>query len=371
MKRLITILFCTLLVGFPVWAKQPKSIKASEKLAKEMAKENDLQKVVDVLATCKSFSYYGTDGFCITSKQYIVTKRLTELATCAQLDSLAQNGQNTIVKASAFASMCYLKDSCDNNAVFQALIKNLPDTSQLYVNSFDIYWKQDLSSFITDFAFSYGALSQQDSAYLDSLLFYTNAYSSNSRVFSVVRKNANNLDYYPRVKEIFQITGNDDLLKYIAHYRQKEDIPMLMDVLGDFRTKINDECLGTNRTREALEAITYWPLLEFREIITEYATTYALCSHFNYQGLMHMFTYVMMQDAEWGISFIDRIMALCEQNTRTDSKQWFVEALYKAYHIADNPEYTDIVDKYCASLNEWRKENLAETAEMFKNRRIQ
>lgn len=371
MKRVFIILLCSVFASMPVWAKKRKPQKTVDKWAEEIKNETDLQKVVDSLATCRSFSYFGTDGFGTVSRQFVATQRLTELATCAQLDSLAQNGQNAIVKVSAFAAMCCLKDSCGKEAIFHSLLNNLPDTSRLYVNKFDIFWKRDVSSLVTFLAFSYGALSQQDSAYLDSLLFYTNVYSSNSRVFSVVRKNANNLDYYPRVKEIFQITGNDDLLKYIAHYRQKEDIPLLMDVLGDFRTKIDDECLGSNRTREALEAITYWPLPEFREIITEYATTYALCSHFNYQGLMHMFTYVVMQDAEWGISFIDRIMALCEQNTKTDSKQWFVEALYKAYHIADNPEYTDIVDKYCVSLTEWRKENLAETAEKLKNRRIQ
>ncbi len=318
-------------IGLILFAVVTTSAANGQEDREELAKDTSLQSVIDKLAESKSFSLYGSNGFGTVSRHYVVAKRLNELANVAQLDSLSHNGQTSLVKATAFAILCGRKDSVHSETITSIVLDNLPDTSIFFVNSFDVFFSDDVSSFITEMAFSSQFLTNADSALIDSLILYDDKYSFNSRFMTILRNTAVHKKNRERIIEVYTQTKRADLLPYIAIYQNEADIPLLLEALEDYKNKIDKDCIGKNNTGDAIEAITYWPHPAFRDAVAEYRTTYASCNHYSYVHTTYMFYYVLQQEPEWAIPFIEETINICKNNERVAN--WdknFAGAVYRA-----------------------------------------
>lgn len=229
-KHIILIAISILLLASPVAAKKHKN----NPLLKQ--KFTSVEQVINELERCEYFSLFGVEGvWGYVSSNYILAGHLDKMATTEQLDSLSLYGKTPVVKTTAFVVLVNGRHSISSEQVLSILLKHLPDTTGFEYVIFDLMGRDNISSFITERAYSSGILSPVDSAYADSLIFYTDEYAHNPRFYTIMKNNIGNPEIYPRIRDLYVRIGDNDLLPFIACYQKNEDIPLMIEALGGFQ----------------------------------------------------------------------------------------------------------------------------------------
>lgn len=197
---IILITISVLLLASPAAAKKRKN----NPLLKQ--KFTSVEQVVNELEQCEYFSLLGTDGFGYVHSNYVLAEHLDKLATSEQLDSLSSYGKTPIVKTTAFAVFVNGRHTISSEQVLSILLKQLPDTTSLSCLFHDLAVGMTVSSFFTEMAYSSGILSPADSAYADSLIFYTDEYAHNPRFYTIVKNNIGKPEIYTRIRDLYIMT---------------------------------------------------------------------------------------------------------------------------------------------------------------------
>lgn len=331
--------------------------------------------LVRKITQCHSFALSDDNGWGNDCPHYTLTQKLKLSASFNQLDSLANHGENSMLRLTALNLMTqkeYKEEA--TGRILPIVLKMLEDTSKVDVNSYDVYWSEKTSSFALNIATASDLLSPADSAYLDSMVLWTDQFAYNDRFYRIVEENLGREDVYQRIRNLYLKNGTGRLLSYLAWYRNPQDETLLIEALNDYKDHINKDCIGGGRlTGEALEAIQYWPSPAFREAIAEYRTTYALCNHFGYKDLVLMFYYILQQDPDWSIPFIHETMDICRRNPHgmNMSYQYFTEKLYIAHWMLGNSAYAEIVRQYQSDMENWASISPISLAETYLQQQIQ
>lgn len=332
-----------------------------------------LDSLVQKIAQCSSYALTDDNGWGNDCFHYTLTQKLKLSARFDQLDSLANYGKNSMLRLTAFNTMTqkeYKEEATGH--ILPIVLKMLEDTSEVYVNSYDNFWNESTSSLALNIATASDLLSPAESAYLDSLVLWTDRFAYNDRFYRIVEENLGREDIYQRIRDLYLKNGIKRLLSYLAWYRNPQDETLLIEALNDYKNHINQECIGGGwLTGQAMDAIQYWPSPAFREAIAEYRTTYALCNHFGHKELVMMFYYILQQDPAWGIPFIHETMDLCLRNPHGRETSYTYFRLYVAHRMLGNSAYDEAVRQYQSEMEDWQLKSAEMLAKSYLQQQIQ
>jgi hypothetical protein len=299
----------------------------------------------------KNNTYFLTnnDGWGRVPADWKKQQRLLKKATNSDLETMALHSDTPAIRAMAFHTLA----SKHSPNCYEILLAELTDTDVFWVASYDMWFKECVSSFDMEVAES------------DSLLFSAEQWHSIDSVV-VFGDGLQHLDKLPsasrlrgmdglsdRLRNLYH-DGDSNLLSLIVEGQNNADIPLVISALREYKMGLDangaDSDGPQGRTNYALNALMKWQNEAFVPILEELRDYELSRKRIDYYRVRMLFKVVMAYDDEWAYHFIE------DTFDRMGGKDKFSypEELYKAYYEENGPtRFLPLIKKYGEKPFDW------------------
>ena len=284
---------------------------------------------------------YGDDGWGNVPTGWKRQQNLLQDASDSDLKVMALNSKTPAHRAMAFHSLA----SKHSDKCYDILLQKLEDNDQFMVAQYDVWWRNDVASFMLEVAESDSLLfTKTQRHYIDSVIVFHPNLNHLDKSPSVSRlKGMDGL--YDRTRELY-LDGDSNLLPVIAEYKNAADIPMIINALREYKKGLDEQGANTNgpegNTNYALNALMIWRVDAFMPVLEELRDFELSRKYIDYYRVKMLFKVVMSYDNEWAYHFIEETF----ENKGGKSKYSYSDNLYEAYYEEQIPRFIPLVERY-------------------------
>ena len=322
----ILIAGCLVLANVAATAQRSKAIKVADKFTRSLC--------------LYAYSGFGDDHIC---KACSLQHKLAETATNDELADLALCHSKASVRAFAFYCLAERKDarcreilctSLHDTACF-GVIDPIFSGTFMYVLDFET---KGIRTF----------LNENDSIWLDSLLFFTPDLPPLAVLYSIIRNQPLDSISYLRLHEMYYQEHNVEALTPLCRYHKEEEKRVVLKLLAAYHKEEGID----EPTKCGMKAVTVWPDKDFIPSllkIRDYETSGTKSP--SYDRMFHLFNALMAYDDEYSYRIIDETLSAAAGTKYThDVCMGFLSAYDLKHSLfpdnAPRTRYAPLAEKY-------------------------
>lgn len=339
--------------------------------------------IADSLTRVSLFSDNGWGG---TPKEWKLQVQLDSVASNDDLVALARNHPNAAARAIAFRILVTRGDSRYRDILYSSL----HDTAHFSERSFDIIAYNNVANSMVEMMIDHpGFMSQrdslrydslfraepqlmeiaphlyktflempkqsdfdrifspQDSATLDSILFFTPNLNHIAHRSHILDNQPLDERHYRRLHEMYYDEGFAPALQHLCRYRRETDKAAVIECLLEYSKGLNERHVKEGpegRTIQGLWAVALWPDHDFLPALREVRDYEVRRTHYDYARIRFFYLALMAYDDDLSYGFIDETLRMTGSDPST--RKYHLKYFREAYEKHPNPRYQDLLDKY-------------------------